>query len=507
MRQFIRGERARLSELAAINHIWQVGVAIDAPLFVMDFCCLGLDEAGHVVDDRFLISYSAPDAPGDAIRMDNASNNGALFTLQLSRVPVGVRRLVFTATLQESLAPGGLFGAAFSLFGGASEIGDGHLTLRTPAVDAAIFRFSGRDFGDQSTLILGELYWRDEWRFVAAGSALHGELDAFLRKLTDGPTPVPVVVPALPKAAPITVPPRPARPTTPLPSPSPKPAAPVVLPAAPKTPVAAQTARTVAPPPAPTPNPRATIQPVAASVAAPAKLQPRIPKAVAPPVVPIDAALLPKSVPPGGHLQDLIDAAAPNSILTLQSDEYQGPITISKPLILNGRDSALWAKFGPVVTIQAPNVTLRDFDIEVTVAREASDPTNVALKIEDVAALVKLENVRVNGHIDGLGDEDGEWILPVRLDLGAFAPRADNEFHFSLSVPTTVQLSSPVEGVALSPAEVGAGQHQITLRVRDVMPDTLIVGWVEVRSAWLSRTIPLNGSATVGETAKTNVAL
>jgi stress response protein SCP2 len=494
MRQFLRGERAKLADLAAINRLWEVGVSIDAPFFIVDFVCLGLDASGQVVDDRYLISLNQPDAPRGAIRMNNTSNNGAIFSMDLGLMPPEVRRLVFTATLHAPEMPGGILGAAFSVFGVQDQIrqiGEGHLTLSTPAVDVGFFSFSGQDFGEESTLILGELYWRNEWRFVAAGQPLKGELSTFLQTLTDGPMPLPPTPAPQPAAPPMAAPPRQPRAAT-WPPPTPPAQSRPPITAAPSAPIARPAPAPVAPPrTAPT---APVAQPAAQSIASP-------PKAVTPPPAP---PVLAQSLPPGGKLQDLVDDAAPGSTLTLMSDEYEGPITISKPLVLEGRGSALWARNGPIVIVSAPDVALHNLDIEITISHEATDESGVALKVENQVPRLKLDNVRVRGRISGLGAEDGDWDLPTMLNLGAFAPRADNNYSFTLRVPTPVKLSSPVEGVSLSPAEVGAGEHQITLSVQGVPPDTLLVGFVEVCSASLVRTIPLNGSATVGETPKSN---
>jgi stress response protein SCP2 len=471
MRQFIRGERAKLSDLAAINHIWEVGVSIDAPFYIVDFCCLGLDARGEVVDDRYLISYNRPDAPNGAIRMDNTSNNGAIFTINLGRLPAEVRRVVFTATLHKPEMPGGIIGAAFNFFGVGIEgdIGEGHLTLSTPAIDTGVFAFSGDNFGEDSTLVLGEIYWRDEWRFVAAGQPPKGELGAFLRTLTDGPLPVPPPVPPPSTPASIAAPPRPPR-VAPRPVTTATPP-PILRPAAPSAPVTRARTTTSAPPSAP-------VQPVAQSVSAtpPAQETQRPVQAVAPVVKapPAAASVIPRVIPVGGNLQELIDAAAPGSTLTLIRDEYEGPVVIGKPLVLEGRDSAVWSKNGPVVTITVPGVTLQNLDIEVTVAHDDPTEKGVALLIEGETPQLQLNSVRVSGRVSGLGDEDGQWTLPSMLDLGEFAARSVNEFHFALSVPTSVRLSSPVEGVVLTPGEVEAGEHRITLQVRDVPADSLI---------------------------------
>ncbi len=461
MRQFLRGERHKLADFAPLHRVWQVELSLDAPQFVIDYCCLGLDADGHPVGDEYLIFYNRPDAPYGAISLDNASNNGALFTLDLGNLPAHVRRLVFTATLhhveseaamvnvQGSGALADIFASAFGL---APDIGEGYLALgagtrETESIEAGFFAFSGTDFGGETTLVIGEVGWKDEWRFIGVGKGLAGDLSAFLRHLDGGS------VRANP-VQPVTIPP--ARVLAP---PAPAPAPPIAAPR--PTPITA--------PPQPTATP-AVARPVAA-----------------PPIA--------QSPPPGGTLQDLIDAAAPNSVLILMRGEYQGPFFITKPLTIQGQNSALWARQGPVVTVEARDVALHDLEIEVTIPQNGGEG-DIALKIAGEAP--QLHDVRVRGRIAGLPDGDGEWKVPTSLDLGRFAARAENRWRFELSVPTAVQLSSPVEGLSLSPAQVDAGQHQITLTLRDVAPDAIIAGQIEVRAASLTRTIPVSGSAVLG---------
>ncbi len=547
MRQFARGERAKLSELAAIHHLWDVELSLQAPVYVVDYCCFGLDENGEVIDDDFVINFNRPDAPNGAIQLNNTANNGAVFSLALELLPPRVRRLVFTASLGETPVSdglkslqgglvGGLVGAAFSLFGVDAEVGSGYLILATPAAEMAFFEFNGGDFGESRTLILGEIYLRDEWRFVAAGQPLRGELGAFLRTLSDGPTPhsraVALVKPgaATPPSAPL----RPAKPATPPPIRSaPRPAAPVLAPA--RAPIPAP----VTSPPFQHPNsaiqqPNSTIQQPNSAIQQPNSVdlqqnisdlqqnsairQPNISGREANnsirevqssnlPVPPGEMARvapplnLPQSVPRGGKLQDLIDAAAPGSTLILQRGEYAGPITLAKPLALEAQGSAIWAKNGPVVTLADAGATLHDLDIEVTAPDDENGGNAVALRVESGAnagAPLELDNLNLRGKIAGLGASDGAWKLPRTLDLGEFAARQANDFRFSIEVPAAASLNCSVGGIEVSPREIEAGTHQITLQIGDMAPDTLVVGQLEVRTRELVFIVPLRGSAQSG---------
>ncbi len=50
----------------------------------------------------------------------------------------------------------------------------------------------------------------------------------------------------------------------------------------------------------------------------------------------------------------------------LSPGEYQGPLTVSRPCILDGAGSTLWAEHGPVLTITAPGVTIKNLRVEIT---------------------------------------------------------------------------------------------------------------------------------------------
>lgn len=69
-----------------------------------------------------------------------------------------------------------------------------------------------------------------------------------------------------------------------------------------------------------------------------------------------------------GHdfdLQAALDAAQPGDVLTVPAGVYAGPLTIDKPITLDGQGEAVIAGSGrgDVVTITAPYVTLRGFTI------------------------------------------------------------------------------------------------------------------------------------------------
>lgn len=77
---------------------------------------------------------------------------------------------------------------------------------------------------------------------------------------------------------------------------------------------------------------------------------------------------------------------------TLSPGEYEGPLVVERPCVVDGRGSTLWAKKGPVLVVSAPNVTIRNLRVEVTGNPEGREAFT-AIKTSDPNT--KLENIEV----------------------------------------------------------------------------------------------------------------
>jgi stress response protein SCP2 len=166
MSSFTRGQKAKLAGLGAGTRL-RVGVRAAAPGGAMDVSCFGVDAQGKLSDERYFVFYNQPASPEGAIRRAGAQGgDDESFDVELDRLPEGIQRLVFVATLDGS--------------GTMSQLGEGHLRLMAGGDEAARFVFRGGDFGSEKALILGELYRKDEWRFAAVGQGFSGGLRALL---------------------------------------------------------------------------------------------------------------------------------------------------------------------------------------------------------------------------------------------------------------------------------------------------------------------------------------
>ena len=99
----------------------------------------------------------------------------------------------------------------------------------------------------------------------------------------------------------------------------------------------------------------------------------------------------------------------------LSPGEYEGPLLIDRPCVVDGQHSTIWANCGPVVIVDSPSVTLKNLRIEVTGSQEKEHPA-VSLKLNHQGT--KLENVEINGKRTeqekprNMGSDDEEYLFP-----------------------------------------------------------------------------------------------
>ncbi len=180
MKTFIRGQKGKLSDLG-LQSAFSVTIDLPASGASVDLSCFGLDAAGKLADDRYMIFYNQLASPEGAIRL-NLSGSRAEFRLNLDALPASIDRLVFTGAIDGN--------------GTMRNIGSGAMTLG----DAGTFALAGADFQEEKAVMLGELYRKDGlWRFGAIGQGFNGGLSALLAHFGGSeaaPSPAPAPAPA-----------------------------------------------------------------------------------------------------------------------------------------------------------------------------------------------------------------------------------------------------------------------------------------------------------------------
>ncbi len=160
MQIFSRGQKGKLAD-AGLGERFSVWVNPAAGTMDIDIACFGVDAAGKLSDERYMVFYNQTAAPGNAVVLTSqgASNE---FQINLSALPASIERLVFTATTNDGMM---------------KCLGAGSLTLNQQLQ----FSFSGQDFAAEKAIILSEIYRKDSvWRFGAVGQGFNGGLSALL---------------------------------------------------------------------------------------------------------------------------------------------------------------------------------------------------------------------------------------------------------------------------------------------------------------------------------------
>ncbi|MCR5717997.1 MAG: TerD family protein [Oscillospiraceae bacterium] len=183
--QLQRGMRGAVSAVLDPSRSAAVTMAVNGSA-EYDYTCFGLDDAGKLSDDRYMIFYNQTAAPGGEIRY-SAQTGGAKFDVQLGKLPDSIRKLVFTVNIDGTQTMHMVSGVSFAM----SQNG-------IPAMELSL---TGTDFKDEKAVILIELYRRgDEWKYNCVAQGFNGGLSDLLNYFggTEAPVPTaPAVKPAV----------------------------------------------------------------------------------------------------------------------------------------------------------------------------------------------------------------------------------------------------------------------------------------------------------------------
>lgn len=115
-----------------------------------------------------------------------------------------------------------------------------------------------------------------------------------------------------------------------------------------------------------------------------------------------------RPVAPGeGSLATAIAGASPGDVLILRDGAYPGPVTIDKPLTITGPKGAVvdGTGQGTVITITAPDVTLRGFS--VTGSGQRNEDLDAAVKILKGADRALVEDLLLSDNMHGIDVHGG----------------------------------------------------------------------------------------------------
>jgi tellurite resistance protein TerA len=180
-----RGQRVRIDDLVAGSPRFMLQVDVSAPGLVIDFSCFGLDAAGKLADERYMIFFNQPVSPCGGL---SSAGDAGRFSFDLDRLPPMIDRVVLTAAIDGA--------------GTMGELGNGVLTITPVSGAPSRFAFGGADFAQERALILAEVYRKDgNWRLCATAQGFNGGLAALVQHFGGTvadrpPAPLPAPAPA-----------------------------------------------------------------------------------------------------------------------------------------------------------------------------------------------------------------------------------------------------------------------------------------------------------------------
>ncbi|WP_462427589.1 TerD family protein [Fusobacterium varium] len=144
--------------------------------FDLDSAAFLLGENGKVTSQSDFIFYgNLKHNSGSVIHMgDNRTGDGdgddEQISIDLSKVPENITRIIFTATIYEAEERRQNFG----------QISNAYIRIVDEDVNNEILKYDlGEDFSIETAAVFGELYKNnDEWKFNAIGSGYQGGLAA-----------------------------------------------------------------------------------------------------------------------------------------------------------------------------------------------------------------------------------------------------------------------------------------------------------------------------------------
>ncbi|MBF0342716.1 MAG: VWA domain-containing protein [Nitrospirae bacterium] len=167
MKDFVRGQKSKLSDIATSQQLIIALSCINSANAALDVSCFGLDANDKLSDDRYLIFYNQKSSPcGSISAIGQEGDYIERFNIDLSKLPLYIKKLVFVMTIDGSAV--------------MSQIKSGRLSIIESGIEMAKFQFEGADFASEKALIIAELYFKDFWRFTAVGQGFNGGLSALL---------------------------------------------------------------------------------------------------------------------------------------------------------------------------------------------------------------------------------------------------------------------------------------------------------------------------------------
>ena len=197
-------------------------------------------------------------------------------------------------------------------------------------------------------------------------------------------------------------------------------------------------------------------------------------------------------------LQDLIAQQKPGQSLLMDppNQEFEGPVVLHQPLVLQGQGATIRARKGPLLTVESKGVQLRHLNLEITGERSRlNDFEACALMVKQGISLTT-KDVLIRGNVCGVVGEEGRWIYPRSVRLGKLLPQRVHRFTLRLALPCPCELLCAIDGMTVSPQKYPGGDAvEVTLELESLKPGIRIRGDLAIKTPLFSRQITITASA------------
>lgn len=196
-------------------------------------------------------------------------------------------------------------------------------------------------------------------------------------------------------------------------------------------------------------------------------------------------------------IQEKLDGLDPGGTLVMERGDY-GPCVINKPVILICDGATFWTDGNvPAVTVQSSGVVIKDAKM-----RGLDTASHVVISAaKDSHPL--LQNIHIFGKAVGVEPEPAEWIVPEGIHTGEI-PANHVGFFVDLAVPQRSQIVCRISGVSMDPSALSPGINTVKLRISDALPDSILIGEIEVIGSVLTRLIPFFARITASPSPKSS---
>ncbi|MCL2054360.1 MAG: TerD family protein [Oscillospiraceae bacterium] len=191
------------------------------------------------------------------------------------------------------------------------------------------------------------------------------------------------------------------------------------------------------------------------------------------------------------EIQKLLDNPDFNGAVNLPGGEFEGPFYINRPCTVTGNNTTLWSGGGCIVTVNSPNVTLKNMRIEITGVHL---PPHKNIAVYSVKRDTAFENVEVSGNIAGIDGEEKFWGIPKALALGKFPANRNNKFTAILEIPVKTEIEAKFYDIEITPTTLNPGRNALEITTAPIRAGSYVYGEILLKSAVIRR-VTLSGSA------------